>query len=194
MKTRDRILATALELFNAQGASAISTNHIAEAMKISPGNLYYHFRSKEAIVHALFEQLFAASDALFVLPSTRAPTLADLLQLVEANFRLLWEYRFVYRELIVLLRRDDELRARFLRVRQRGYEGFHELIAGFVAAGVLRDPGGNEVVGRLADLCWLISEQWLPTVEIAGQAGDAAQFKRGVALMVQVLEPFIVLR
>ena len=46
---RQRILTTALMLFNHQGSHQVSTNHIAKAMGISPGNLYYHFRNKGEI-------------------------------------------------------------------------------------------------------------------------------------------------
>ena len=40
MATKDRIIETAIGLFNIHGTKAISTNHIAKAMGISPGNLY----------------------------------------------------------------------------------------------------------------------------------------------------------
>jgi len=36
----------------------VTTNHIA-AVGISPGNLYYHFRNKEGIIRAIFEQMDA---------------------------------------------------------------------------------------------------------------------------------------
>src|SRR5690349_13963424 len=109
MKTRERILATALQLFNASGTGAISTNHIADALGISPGNLYYHFRNKEEIIRALFEQQFARWDEGYSLPDDRMPILDDLQQLVRASFVTAWEYRFIYRELIALLRRDPQL-------------------------------------------------------------------------------------
>ncbi|NON38996.1 TetR/AcrR family transcriptional regulator, partial [Klebsiella pneumoniae] len=56
MKTRDRILECALQLFNQQGERSVSTNHIAAHMEISPGNLYYHFPNKQAIIALLFSQ------------------------------------------------------------------------------------------------------------------------------------------
>ena len=62
----------------------------------------------------------------------------------------------------------------------------------FVAAGVLRTPSDPAVVTRLAELVWLISEFWLASVEVSGEAVDATQMERGVGLMLQVLDPFIV--
>jgi AcrR family transcriptional regulator len=192
MRTRDRILKMALDLFNESGTAAVSTNHIADALGMSPGNLYYHFRNKEEIIRALFEQQFAHTDAIYALPDDRLPTLSDLQGLVRITFAMAWDYRFIYRELIALLRRDDLLQRRWAEVRARGFAGFRELVALFVAAGVLRDPGDPAVVTRLAELCWLISEFWLASVEISGEQVDALQIERGIALMLQALSPYVI--
>ena len=192
MKTSERILATALRLFNESGTAPVSTNHIAEALGISPGNLYYHFRNKEEIIRALFEQQFARWDADYAFPDDRLPNLDDLQQLVRATFVTAWEYRFMYRELIALLRRDAQLHQRWVEVRARGFAGFYGLFNLFVAAGVLRDPGDPAVVTRLAELVWLISEFWLASVEVSGETVDVARMDHGVALILQVLAPFIV--
>ena len=192
MKTRERILATALRLFNESGTAAVSTNHIADALAISPGNLYYHFHNKEEIIRALFEQQFARWDADYAFPADRLPNLEDLQQLVRATFVTAWEYRFMYRELIALLRRDAQLQQRWVEIRARGFQGFHELFNFFVAAGVLRNPGDPVLVTRLAELVWLISEFWLASVEVSGETVDTAQMEHGVVLMLQVLGPFIV--
>src|SRR3954469_292101 len=192
MNTHDRILATALRLFNQSGTAAVSTNHIAEALGMSPGNLYYHFRNKEAIIRALFEQQFAHWDAIYSLPDDRMPTLADLQRLVDDTFPISWNYRFIYRELIALLRRDEELNRRWVEVRARGFDGFRQLIEVFAAAGVLRSPDDPDVVTRLAELIWMVNEFWLASVEVSGQVVDEVQMAHGAELMRQVLEPFII--
>ena len=56
MKTRDRILECALQLFNQKGEPNVSTMEVANEMGISPGNLYYHFHGKEPLVIGLFER------------------------------------------------------------------------------------------------------------------------------------------
>ena len=53
---RQRILDAGIELFNQSGTVATTTNHIARHLSISPGNLYFHFKNREAIVLELFER------------------------------------------------------------------------------------------------------------------------------------------
>ena len=192
MKTRERILAAALELFNEHGTGPVSTNHIADGLGISPGNLYYHFRNKEAIISAIFEQQFARADALYALPADHLPTLVDLRAFVQATFELSWDFRFIYRELIALLRRDDALQARWVAIRARGFAGFQELVEQFVASKVLRRPTSAAAVPRLAELCWLVSEFWLASVEVSGQSVSAAQMEHGADLMLQLLAPYLI--
>lgn len=54
---RRRALAAALELFDAQGVEATTIEQVREAAGISVGSLYHHFRSREGLVVALYEDL-----------------------------------------------------------------------------------------------------------------------------------------
>jgi len=117
--TKERIAQTAIRLFNERGTAAVSTNHIAEAAGISPGNLYYHFRNKEEIIRAIFERMIASWEQVSALPQDHALPLTDLRRILEETFSVLWEYRFFYREFVALMRRDPELGRRYRDVRER---------------------------------------------------------------------------
>lgn len=56
LKTRDVITAEADRLFYEKGYEATSFADIAEAVRISRGNFYYHFRTKDEILKAVIEK------------------------------------------------------------------------------------------------------------------------------------------
>jgi AcrR family transcriptional regulator len=191
MSTRDRILNAALTLFNEQGTAAVSTNHIAAAIGISPGNLYYHFRNKQDIIRALFERLFAKWDETYQLPTDRAPGLADFEGLIASNYQLIWDYRFAYREMAALLQKNPDLQAQYQALRWRGYAGLEALIEAFATAGVLARPKSPQELRALTELCWIVSEQWPVNLELRDGAFDAAGIQEGVVLMRHIFRPYL---
>ena len=99
--TRERILQTCLALFNAHGLPAVSTHKIAAELGMSPGNLHYHFKTKEQIVTWLFRRFEQKLEAL---NSSTAGIAAvdDLWLALHLRFEVIGEYRFVYRDMAFL--------------------------------------------------------------------------------------------
>jgi AcrR family transcriptional regulator len=62
--TRVRVQQVALELFAEQGYEKTSLREIAERLGVTKAALYYHFKSKEDIVHSFTDDYFAEIDAL----------------------------------------------------------------------------------------------------------------------------------
>ena len=62
--TRSRIQSVAVELFGEQGYEKTSLREIAERLGVTKAALYYHFKSKEDIVHSFTDDYFAAIDDL----------------------------------------------------------------------------------------------------------------------------------
>jgi AcrR family transcriptional regulator len=191
--TKARILETALGLFNQHGAAEVTTNHIAAQLNMSPGNLYYHHRNKEEIIRALFDQFDAASDALFTLPSDDAPTLEDFESLIEGNFALQWRYRFLFRDLLGLLRRDAKLEDAYQRQRQRGLTGTRELIVLFSNSGVIAAAQSERDLEEITRLVWMLSDFWLPSLELGREAAIPERFAQGVSLLRRLLRPLLLL-
>jgi AcrR family transcriptional regulator len=187
MNTKQKILETALGLFNQEGTNHISTNHIAAALGISSGNLYYHYRSKEDIIRALFNQFDRSAEAGYTLEN-ETPSLQDLEQLIQANFTLQWHYRFLFRDLIDLLRRDPELETMYRQHRQRGFEGNRELIRLFSDKKIITPVKDDFDLDVLTRLIWLVSDFWLASLELGGEPVTPQTFQLGVALLRRITQ------
>ena len=190
MSTRDRIIDTAVALFNTEGTAAVSTNHIAKAAGISPGNLYYHFRNKEEIIRAIYARLRPIWEATVSVPTDRVPTLADLERIIDDHFRILWDYRFFYREMPALLRRDPELLASYHEVREAGLANVEGLLRIFTQVGVLHVPDPDQALPELARIIWILADFWFPFAELDRLTGAEVDLREGRALILRVLSPY----
>jgi AcrR family transcriptional regulator len=109
MKTRDRILECALQLFNQQGEPNVSALEIANELDISPGNLYYHFHGKEPVVLALFERFQAELSPLLDPPADARLDAEDYWLFLHLIVERLAHYRFLFQDLSNLAGRLPKL-------------------------------------------------------------------------------------
>ena len=109
MKTRDRILECALQLFNQQGEPNVSTLEIANEMGISPGNLYYHFHGKEPLVLGLFERFEEELTPLLDPPVDLRLDAEDYWLFLHLIVERLAQYRFLFQDLSNLAGRLPKL-------------------------------------------------------------------------------------
>lgn len=76
-KTRDRIIEAADELFYRQGYEHTSFSDIADAVQISRGNFYYHFRTKDEILTAVIDLRLANTGKMLERWAAEGETAAD---------------------------------------------------------------------------------------------------------------------
>lgn len=140
MKTRDRIIQASIELFNEHGERQITTNHIAAHMGISPGNLYYHFRNKNDIIHHIFEAYKTQLDQCIAPFEAGHNNIEFLRKTFDAVFELMWRFNFFYSNLPDILSRDDKLRENYLDVQVKQSQHIVDVITQLKKAQVLNIP------------------------------------------------------
>jgi len=113
VKTKDRILKSALTLFNEEGEPAVSTVDIANDVGISPGNLYYHFRGKEALIEALFASFEEEMRTVLKAPVKKPLSVEDNWLYLYVVFEEIYDFRFFYRNMNDILARFPALARRF---------------------------------------------------------------------------------
>ncbi len=111
-RTAERILVSSLALFNRFGEPNVSTTMISAELRISPGNLYYHYPSKDEMINTLFDQYQHALLELLA-AAEDVHEAEDAWFFLHSLFELIWQYRFFYRDLNHLLSRNRHLETRF---------------------------------------------------------------------------------
>lgn len=158
MKTRDRILQAALEMFNDQGERKVSTNHLAAHMDMSPGNLYYHFKNKQEIIYELFLQYEERVDEILEVPSDRQLTVEDKVNYLRNVFQGIWEFRFIHRDMEHLLMSEQRLHARYRDFFRRCQLKTQAIYQGLNDAGIISLDG--QAVEGLALNTWIVVTSW----------------------------------
>ena len=135
-RTAERILEVSLELFNRFGEPNVSTTLISAEMKISPGNLYYHYPAKDELINALFDRYEAGLNQLL----NAAADVADVEDswfFMHSLFELIWQYRFLYRDLNDLLSKNRRLETQFQAVLKNKTRAVKALLDGLSRAGAI---------------------------------------------------------
>jgi len=190
-RTRERILATALDLFNRNGEPRVPTAAIAEEMRISPGNLYYHFASKEEIVAALFAAFRHDIEETLAAPKHRPSDIEDIWLYLHLVFEAIWKYRFIYRDLNDLVARHRTVAQQFRRILAHKQQTAEELLRGLVAAGRMNATPAD--VSALALDMTLIATYWLSfdSVRHPDGAGDGPSLARGAYHVMALAAPYL---
>jgi AcrR family transcriptional regulator len=137
MKTRERILQAALELFNEEGETNVSTVDIANQVDISPGNLYYHFKGKDALIAALYDAFEEEMRIVLTAPVDRPLRAEDNWLYFYIVFEEIFDFRFFYRNLTDLLTRYPHLNTRFQDLLERKQETSSSMLNNLTGHGVL---------------------------------------------------------
>lgn len=190
MKTPEKIIDSALRLFNEQGTKAVSTNHIAAAAGISPGNLYYHFRNKEAIIRAIFEQMdaYGMEQYLGIFTDLQSGTLEAIEQTFVMIQKFNWRYRFFKRELTALIMGDKLLKESFHQTHRKMLEVIRKSNDDAVAVGTLKAMSDKEMA-LFTEEIWLVALFWLNYLEVGGETIDDKTITRGIDLLRTMLKP-----
>ncbi|MFZ9310198.1 MAG: TetR/AcrR family transcriptional regulator [Arenimonas sp.] len=188
-KTRNRILDVALRLFNEQGETNISTNHIADELEISPGNLYYHYRNKDDIIEQLFLRFEERMDQALVAPEGRDVTLEDVWLQLHLVFECIWNYRFIYRDIINILSRNRNLRLRFARILKRGSANAQGIMRGLNETGAMR-ASAAEIEG-LATNILVLATFWLNYANVRGEKDEQRAIQQGIVQVMMLVSPFL---
>ncbi len=190
-RTRERILEASLRLFNDFGEPNVTTTVIADDLNISPGNLYYHFGSKDEIVDTLFGEFEREIEGVLAAPATRATSVEDMWLFLHVVFESIWRYRFLYRDLNDLLSRNRLLEVHFKRLLAAKVRTARALCEALAAGGEMHASAAE--IPALATNMVVVMTYWLSYeyVQDPRHPSEGETLARGVYHVMAQVAPFL---
>ncbi|MEO1516927.1 MAG: TetR/AcrR family transcriptional regulator [Bacteroidota bacterium] len=205
LSTKQKILHAAIRLFNDHGMANVRLQQIANEIGISPGNLAYHFRNKEAIVETINDELHA--EAVDILSTYRIfPNLIDFDNQLSKYFSFIRKYPFYFLDLLEIERHYPEIRSKrqdhitkmISQIRKR-FDFNHN-------RGLIAHEPISGAYDKAANAIWVLITFWLSQNLVRGinHSFDSIQFKemvwnqmypyfteRGIAEFEQLIRPLL---
>jgi len=193
-RTAERILEVTLALFNRFGEPNVSTTLISAELNISPGNLYYHYPAKDELINALFDRFERAlNDLLNAGDDVR--NVEDAWFFMHTLFELIWEYRFLYRDLNDLLSKNRRLETHFQSILKNKTRAVKALLDGMRRGGALQiDSRELEVTATsmVVVLTYWLSFEYVRDPRNALEPSNAqAALLRGAQHVLNLMTPYL---
>lgn len=185
MKTRDRILDVSLRLFNEEGEAGQSAVDIANALDMSPGNLYYHFKGKEPIIEALFGRFEEEMALILNGADANVTSIEDNWVFTYIVLEEIYDFRFFYRNLGDLLARYPALASRFRSVLAMKRRAVTSLMDSAARRGILHVD--ERLKAPLIDQLQSTLTFWLSMDVVEGEHKPGPQLIHDTVLQIMML-------
>ena len=193
-RTAERILEATLALFNRFGEPNVSTTLISAELSISPGNLYYHYPAKDELINSLFDR-YERSLSELLNASDGVRNVEDAWFFMHTLFELIWQYRFLYRDLNDLLSKNRRLETHFQRVLKNKTRSIKALLDGMTHVGAVTIDSREveaTATSRVVVLTYWLSFEYVRDPRKALEPENAqAALLRGAHHVLNLLVPYL---
>lgn len=174
MSTKQLLAEAAIDLFNARGLARVSVRDLAAQLDISPGNVTYHFKSKDLLVEYALDSLIERMNEL----SAAAFATTDLDAYREMLGKI-WEvqhrYRFFYIDAADILRAYPKVKRAYQAVVRRRIEQSKRYFNALIGAQIL-EPLDAQELEVLTRRSWMVLSFWQSRLVILNEPASPEQF------------------
>lgn len=179
-QTKEKILSSAISLFNEKGLVNVRLQHIADKAGISVGNLAYHYYSKKAIINAIDAEIENELGLLLAVDQD-FPFLIDFDNHLSRYYFLLNSYSFYFLDILELERAFPLIHAKRKIYIERMIGQIHSWLNLNVSKGVMKEALPGMDYKLTAEAVWMTITFWLTQQRVRGTSTDAeTSFKEQV--------------
>ncbi len=191
MTTKDRILKTALELFNQQGTDAITVRHIAKEMNISHGNLCYHYPNTDAIIEGLYHQMVTVLNQKIGAAGSTQLDLQTVYVISRESFQVFYEYRFLMLDYVRIMRRVQPVYQHYQELMCQRKLQFSQMFRILVANKLLKPEQFAGQFDAYLVQAFVFGDFWISNAEVLYQGPEDEKVAYYHRIYFDALVPYL---
>ncbi|HZB13959.1 MAG TPA: TetR/AcrR family transcriptional regulator [Chryseolinea sp.] len=188
IRTEERIVAKALEMFNEKGIEYVGMRELAASLGIRVSNITYYFPTKDDLVNRLSLDFSALNSRVIVANS--ATTMKSFLEMFHQVFLNHVTYRCLLLSFVHLMERNKPMALRYNKIQGERHSTLMANLTMLVNRDYLklRDEGDGEI---LVSSIRLISRFWISDAAISlRQLNIDQQIRHYLIILVRLLSPY----
>lgn len=189
MTTKQKIIESALFLFNRFGFVSVRLQHIADETGLSVGNLAYHFKTKDDIIEHIYAEIVTEQQRLLA-DLRMIPLFVNLDSHLQNIYQMQQRYSFFFTDTLEVMRAYPAIRRRHrehIRWQQIQVQLFIEFN---VARGALAAPRDPDSFEQLAERYVLLSDTWLSYEVMQGTIAKEIPFEQYKDAVWSIFVPY----
>lgn len=186
-KTQQKIVSTAIQLFNKNGVANVRVQDIAIAANISPGNLTYHYKTKKDLMGAVLTHMKSLQKDMF--PYQSAVEAQEWIVLVQTYLHFQIKFRFFYRDILEIANLIPESKSQYQKQIENVINFNRNAIYLSVGKGYMEPEPHEGHYRALATNSWAILNAWLTVREVLGE--EVANLQRGINGLLELNYPYL---
>lgn len=186
-KTRQNIIQTAIHLFNERGVINVRIRDIADEMKISPGNVTYHYKTKQELMDSAYRYMIKTLEEMSVGNQFMNPA-EDHLHVAKGYLEHISAFRFFYQDTLEIIRSYPELAKLHQEQVAQEKSIIRNLMFMSVGKGDLIAEPFEGLYESLAHSIWMTLHFWLTQQIIRGKENN--DLEKGLMTIANLIYPF----
>ncbi len=186
-KTRQNIIQKSIELFNEQGVVNVRTRDIAEALEISTGNLTYHYKTKQDLMHSVYRYMIKTLEEMSIGNQLMMPGRGALL-VVRGYLDYIVKFRFFYQDTLEIIRAYPELAKSHHQQVEQEKAIIKNLLYRAIGKGEIKAEAFPGLYDSLAHSIWMTLHFWLTQQAIRGEEQD--KLEEGLLMIANLVYPY----
>jgi AcrR family transcriptional regulator len=183
----DRIVQTALKMFNESGIEYVGMRELAAALDIRIGNLTYYFPTKDDLVNRLAIDLAEENNRTIV--PIEDMTMERFFGVLDQVFRNHLKFRCLMLSFVHVMQRNPLISKRYSKIQSKRNETWAKNIEALRAAKYLKATDAE--IDFLVSTIALIARFWISEAAIAFRnVSEEDQMRHYIKMIARIFEPY----